>query len=873
MEDHILQVKRRLLQGARVAQSVLPASNAGLNGFYESEDKQPMTRDPFFGKDKQVDKKNAFDSSENNNGKSMDSTKESECLDGSRRTSNSILEHPFLYPEKSAAVAHHGNVESSDENGSLAASRRTSEIQNQNELDVLRVAAIRKSMADLDSTTDRSLFPSGLMGGLQDEMTRNDLGRLRYAATASRPWPDLPTNMASLNHEVGTYGIIVGEPRPEDLLFGIDPVFQFHPGNIHLRNMIQASVGYHPSSTEQKVMISKGILARLKIAGSRYLTRESTGPRGLWYQVTDIEAEVLVFRRLCDEERHLQAAVHNASMGAAISNRTLQELVAPEEAKSGNEMADANVGGDKSEETEEKDQTSASDSADEYVPHSAQSADRIQSKRTLSRDCDKAAPMLSKGKNKRDKSTKLSRMLSSLEDTDFSTLGAIKPPKDRGASQSDSSTESEDDFVDRKQTPGPGPHDVVCGRGRGNFRHPGNRRLLRIFQEYKHRYRAATKTEKTLIAKEIVLDIQSKGGRFLKRGDDGIWSVVGDKEAFRKVCHGIRDIPKDPPGSENSLPKAPHWKVALEEEANGAVRTLDSFAENGDPPKATDKVETRVPSDLPVVSTKQESSSKIPTVGETTTQDRLVAAEASQTKLLFPSGPGISLERPGFSDVVCGRGRGHFSHPGNRRMLSIIHENRARYKIATKVGKGTIAREIMAEIKRNGGHFLKRKEGDSSIWEEVEYKEALKKVCHGIRDSLCNYEAKHTREKSKDTLMRTENGTKGTKQSPVASKNKRPLDEAENSGVEPFLRSVRQRQIEMEGISPEAAAAAATLSGSVVDSYLLGSLQGMPAAATGGIPMHLILAAQQAAAHPSLSAEEAMLLHSQGRGGQSCIIS
>ena len=78
-------------------------------------------------------------------------------------------------------------------------------------------------------------------------------------------------------------------------------------------------------------------------------------------------------------------------------------------------------------------------------------------------------------------------------------------------------------------------------------------------------------------------------------------------------------------------------------------------------------------------------------------------------------------------------------------MLQLIQERGDRYKAATKSGKGDVAREILHYIKQTGGRFLRRSEGDPDVWEEVEYSEALKKVGHGIRDCLYNYESKSKR--------------------------------------------------------------------------------------------------------------------------------
>lgn len=58
----------------------------------------------------------------------------------------------------------------------------------------------------------------------------------------------------------------------------------------------------------------------------------------------------------------------------------------------------------------------------------------------------------------------------------------------------------------------------------------------------KTRYAMSSKNEKIQMARDIVADIQNRGGRFLKRHKDDTWEIISNKYAYIKVGHGIRDL-------------------------------------------------------------------------------------------------------------------------------------------------------------------------------------------------------------------------------------------------------------------------------------------------------------------------------------------
>jgi len=88
----------------------------------------------------------------------------------------------------------------------------------------------------------------------------------------------------------------------------------------------------------------------------------------------------------------------------------------------------------------------------------------------------------------------------------------------------------------------PERNDILFGRGKNERNHAGNRYLRTICRERLSIYEVADREEKTEISKDIVKEIQSSGGRFLKLNTDRDgWLVVNDEDARRKVSHLMRD--------------------------------------------------------------------------------------------------------------------------------------------------------------------------------------------------------------------------------------------------------------------------------------------------------------------------------------------
>jgi hypothetical protein len=85
--------------------------------------------------------------------------------------------------------------------------------------------------------------------------------------------------------------------------------------------------------------------------------------------------------------------------------------------------------------------------------------------------------------------------------------------------------------------------DVVCGRGKKHWNHPGNIQFRNLIQSNVERYIAApTKSDKTAVVVSLVDGIRAQGGYFLKQNSSsGKWSDIGDRQALDKVGHSLRD--------------------------------------------------------------------------------------------------------------------------------------------------------------------------------------------------------------------------------------------------------------------------------------------------------------------------------------------
>lgn len=111
-------------------------------------------------------------------------------------------------------------------------------------------------------------------------------------------------------------------------------------------------------------------------------------------------------------------------------------------------------------------------------------------------------------------------------------------------------------------------NDVLCGRGAGVNKHPGNLYFRNLAQENKRLYKAASRKDKGLIAMNIVSRIHSLGGRFLTSDSKEKtihatfqWTEIEHGKAREKVSQALREksatIVSKSNNSPNTIPGRP----------------------------------------------------------------------------------------------------------------------------------------------------------------------------------------------------------------------------------------------------------------------------------------------------------------------------
>jgi len=85
--------------------------------------------------------------------------------------------------------------------------------------------------------------------------------------------------------------------------------------------------------------------------------------------------------------------------------------------------------------------------------------------------------------------------------------------------------------------------DCLFGRGREVMKHAGNVAMRRLIDERREQYNAAMHSCKSKVAREVVSEIKSGGGRFLRKCDNGtgLYTLVDDETAVKKVLIAFRD--------------------------------------------------------------------------------------------------------------------------------------------------------------------------------------------------------------------------------------------------------------------------------------------------------------------------------------------
>jgi hypothetical protein len=94
-------------------------------------------------------------------------------------------------------------------------------------------------------------------------------------------------------------------------------------------------------------------------------------------------------------------------------------------------------------------------------------------------------------------------------------------------------------------------------------------------------------------------------------------------------------------------------------------------------------------------------------------------------------------EEPRDLDICCGRGKGFFSHPGNRVFQDNVRQNVDRYSAASSKNlKSAVVSGIVTDLFDQGIRFIKRDPQEGDRWYVLSVSLAHEKTGHAIRDHL-----------------------------------------------------------------------------------------------------------------------------------------
>jgi len=293
--------------------------------------------------------------------------------------------------------------------------------------------------------------------------------------------------------------------------------------------------------------------------------------------------------------------------------------------------------------------------------------------------------------------------------------------------------------------------DVLFGRGGLTNRHRGNLRYRDFITLHRDDYVQSSKIEKPKVALRIVKAIKSgpSPGRFLKRGGNGKWYEVSDKEASWKASQALREKTrwscmkensssnmkclaknedinnKSVSGLHNRLKKRKveeNFKTEALEETNIKFQNSESQPRSSKPPQIVIPVVAKVDNYIVKKVKELPSGKKIP----------LQIEKKPATKQVLLIEQNIT---PRNEDVLFGRGGRTNHHPGNIRLREVVKQYQEAYRLAKKIDKPKISKLIVAALRTANppSRFLRWNE-QFNQWVDVGDRRATEKVSQTLRE-------------------------------------------------------------------------------------------------------------------------------------------
>lgn len=237
--------------------------------------------------------------------------------------------------------------------------------------------------------------------------------------------------------------------------------------------------------------------------------------------------------------------------------------------------------------------------------------------------------------------------------------------------------------------------DVVCGRGKTAINHEGNRRFRDYIGLHVDAFLSARNRQaKNELVVDIVKAVRESGGKFLRKEGNHHWVDIGDKKAYEKVGHALRDAHAERLKHESTMVSGDTIPML----------SLSSFQSLYD----------------------SSSSSLSMLLDESYTSS--CTTDNGSCDLFYQD------YQPSHADVICGRGKSSVIHEGNKRFREYVSSHVHTFLIAkNRLAKNTLVADIVRHIRTSGGKFLKKCANGS--WRDIGDKLAYEKVGHALRDA------------------------------------------------------------------------------------------------------------------------------------------
>lgn len=268
--------------------------------------------------------------------------------------------------------------------------------------------------------------------------------------------------------------------------------------------------------------------------------------------------------------------------------------------------------------------------------------------------------------------------------------------------------------------------------------HPGNQVFRALVKASVQHYSDSHSYMKGQIKESIVQQIEAKGGRFLKKTNDGSgWCILSHVDAVEKTSQALRDAKRLREKQDDMITPMPLSSLAHQHDDPMQSMTMTASLEpmlRLDVPVGVDP-STRKPM--------EQGPSSFDDSEDVTMLSSMFAVLMSRegmamddSNLMMPPPSSVSATKsttPNNSDVLCGSGKAVMNHPGNIDFRRMVKTMVTCFSDAQGYMKTQVSDSIVQSIEGSGGRFLKQ--NAEGVWCPISHAEAVEKTSQALRDA------------------------------------------------------------------------------------------------------------------------------------------